>query len=129
MSVQLGFSGVSGVQDSLPIWSKLQLSPRITPTQLTVAELLIEPDALNTAFAEADTVAMPVISAEPEYSTPPNAVTVDSPLIAPVEVLILIESADTVPLADIEPAPDKTLAPLAVTVALAVIEPAPNLSL
>jgi hypothetical protein len=67
MSVQLGFSGVSGVQDSLPIWSKLQLSPRITPTQLTVAELLIEPDALNTAFAEADTVAMLVISAMPEY--------------------------------------------------------------
>jgi hypothetical protein len=128
-SVQLGVSGVSGVQSSEPIASKLQLSPNILPTQLTVAELLIEPDALNTAIAVLDTVAMPVISAEPEYSTPPNAVTVDNPLIAPVEVLTLIESADTVPLADIEPAPDKTLAPFAVTVALAVTEPATNLSL
>jgi hypothetical protein len=128
-SVQLVVSGVSGVHDSSPAACGDQLSPNILPTQLTVAELLIEPDALNTAIAVLDTVAMLAIAAEPEYSTPPNAVTVDSPLIAPVEVLTLIEAADTVPLADIEPAPDKTLAPFAVTVALAVTEPAPNLSL
>jgi hypothetical protein len=128
-SVQLGVSGVSGVQDSSPIESKLQLSPNILPTQLTVAELLIEPDALNTAIAVLDTVAMPVISAMPEYSTPPNAVTVDNPLIAPVEVLTRIESADTVALADISADDISTLEPFAVTVALAVTEPAPNLSL
>jgi hypothetical protein len=106
--------------------SKLQLSPRILPRHLTLAELLIEPDELNIAFAVLDTVAMLLISAKPEYSTPPNAVTVDNPLIAPVEVLTLMPSADIVPLADISADELNTLAPLATTVALAVTEPNPE---
>jgi hypothetical protein len=125
-SVQLGFSGVSGVQDSLPIESKLQLSPRILPKHLIVAELLTAPDALNTAFAVLDTVAMLVIVALPEYSTPPNAVTVDNPLIAPVEVLTLIELADTVDELLIDPEASRTLAPLQLTKAEPVTAPTPE---
>ena len=87
--------------------------------------LVTAPDALNTAFAETDTVAMLLISALPEYSTPPNAVTVDNPLIAPVDVLTLIESAETVAELVIAPDAPNTLAPLQLTTAEPVIAPTP----
>jgi hypothetical protein len=101
----------------------------ILPKQVIVPVHTIALDAENTAFAVQDTVAIALISAVPEYSTPPSAVTVHNPLTFPLPVLILTESAVTVAEDVIDPEPDNTLAPLAVTVANPVIAPAPNNSL